>query len=333
MTTSQQRPVARAVSFAAAGLALAAAALAPAAAAAASGATHTAGHARPHGSQPAKHHHKSKHHGEKPVVAGSRYLALGDSVVFGYREANSIPHPDYSNAKNFVGYPEDVGKNLGLHVTNAACPGETTASYMDATAQSNGCENVYTPGSTTNPTPGGYRTASPLHVKYSGSQMAFADQYLKKHPNTRLVSLMIGANDGFICQEQYADGCISEFAQLQSQVTTNVGKIFKNLRDKAHYKGQLVLVTYYSLDYSNSVDNYEESGLNSALEAGAKPYHVHIANGYHQFKLAAKQAHGNTCTAELLTALSGADAGTCGVHPSVSGQAVLAQAVERAIKK
>ncbi len=61
----------------------------------------------------------------------------------------------------------------------------------------------------TRPTKGnvGYRTQFPLHVKYSGSQLAYAVSYLKKHQKVRLVSLMIGANDYFVCQETTADQC------------------------------------------------------------------------------------------------------------------------------
>jgi lysophospholipase L1-like esterase len=269
---------------------------------------------------------------QQPVVQGSRYLALGDSVPFGYREANSIPAPNFTKAKNFIGFPEDVARNLGLTLTNAACPGETTASFINAKAQSNGCENTFTAGAA-NPVPGGYRTVYPLHAAYKGSQLAFAEAYLKKYPNTRLVTLMIGANDGFICLKSTSDGCFSEFSALQATVTKNVKTIFRGLRDTAHYKGQIALVTYWSLNYRDATSNYETNGLNSALEAAAKPFNVRIANGYGQFHLASEQGHGNPCTAQLLTALSGAAKGTCGVHPSLAGAAVLAQAVERAIKK
>src|SRR4051812_21021500 len=85
------------------------------------------------------------------VTPGSTYLALGDSVTFGYLESNTVPAPDYSRAANFLGYPEHLGARLRLKVTNASCPGETAASLVDATAPSNGCENV----------PGGYRVANP----------------------------------------------------------------------------------------------------------------------------------------------------------------------------
>ena len=61
----------------------------------------------------------------------SDYLALGDSVTFGYREAANLPTPDYSDAASFVGYPEDVGAALGLDVANAACPGETSTSLVE----------------------------------------------------------------------------------------------------------------------------------------------------------------------------------------------------------
>jgi lysophospholipase L1-like esterase len=266
-----------------------------------------------------------------PVVAGSRYLALGDSVPFGYREPTSIPTPNFHRPKTFVGYPEDVAANLGLTLTNAACPGETTASFINDKAQSNGCENTFTKGA--KPTPGGYRTFYRLHHAYQGSQLAFAEKFLTKHPNTKLVTLMIGANDGFLCQKRTSDGCFAEFGALQAQITKNVTRIFKGLRDTAHYQGQLVLVTYYSMNYASKVQDLESKGLNGALEAAAKPFDVEIANGYGQFRLAAAQGHGNACTAGLLTALAGADKGTCGVHPSLAGSAVLAQAVERAIKK
>jgi lysophospholipase L1-like esterase len=283
------------------------------------------------GSPSAGHVTHAKPAKQQPVVAGSRYLALGDSVPFGYREANSIPAPNFNHAKNFTGFPEDVAANLHLRLTNAACPGETTASFIKTSAQSNGCENSYPPG----PMAFGYRTVYPLHAHYSSgteSQLTFAERFLKQHPNTRLVSLMIGANDGFLCLERTKDDCIKQFGALQAKVTKNVSRIFKGLRDTAHYNGQIVLLTYYSEDYRNSDEDLESQGLNDALEAAAKPFNVRIANGYKQFRIAAAQGHGNACTAQLLTALSGPDKGTCGVHPSLAGAAVLAQAIEQAIK-
>ena len=69
---------------------------------------------------------------------GRTYLALGDSVPFGYF-GNAGPR--YLDPDNFVGYPELVADDLRLRLLNASCPGETTASFIDADAQSNGCQN------------------------------------------------------------------------------------------------------------------------------------------------------------------------------------------------
>jgi lysophospholipase L1-like esterase len=275
---------------------------------------------------------------QKPVVAGSRYLALGDSVPFGYREADSIPKPNVAKPNTMVGFPEDIAANLGLKLTNAACPGETTASFLNAKAQSNGCENDYVKGNTKpSHTPGAdYRVDAPLHVKYASkteSQMTYAEKYLKKYPNTRLVTLMIGANDGFICQVQYTDGCVGEVAALTANITKNATKIFKGLRNTAHYTGQLDLVTYYSFDYTDPTLTLEVGLLNGALEKAAKPFHVTIANGFAAFKTAAATHKGDTCAAGLLTVLNKTAATPCGVHTSPAGAAVLGQAVEQAIKK
>jgi lysophospholipase L1-like esterase len=261
------------------------------------------------------------HHGPPPVVTDSNYLAIGDSVTFGYREATNPPTPDYTNATNFVGYPEIVSAALDVRVANAACPGETSTSLIEANAQSNGCENSPT-------SPVGYRTAFPLHFSYKGTQLAYAIRYLLAHPDTRLVSLMIGANDGFLCQETTTDGCASELPGVLKQVSANVTTILSALRTQGHYQGQLVIVNYYSLDYSSATANASSIGLNTAMDTAAKPFGARIADGYGLFQTAAAQAGGNSCTAGLLTTLSG---GGCGVHPSVAGQALLAQAVEKAV--
>ncbi len=263
-----------------------------------------------------------------PVVAGSGYLALGDSVSFGYREPTTLPRPDYTRAASFVGYPEEVAAALGLHLTNLACPGETSGSFINAAAQSNGCENSLSAKGMKVPV--GYRTAYPLHAGYEGSQLAAAVEYLRHHPDTRLVSLMIGANDGFLCQKETSDGCTSaaETTALAKEIATNVATILGAIRRVYH--GQIAVVGYYSLDYANKAASQSSQLLDAAQAAGARPFHVEMVNGYGSFRAAAKYSGGNSCTAGLLTQLS---TGGCGVHPSPGGQAVLAQAVEATVVK
>lgn len=266
----------------------------------------------------------------KPVVAGSRYLALGDSISFGFRESTNLPAPDYSKAANFVGWPEDVAAALGLKLTNAACPGETTSSLINKNAESNGCESHYD-STTGQQAAGGYRTVNPLHVSYSGSQLSFAKNFLKKHPGTRLVSLMIGANDGFLCQKETTDGCQSEFFGLLTKIHNNITTILKGIRGTG-YAGQIVLLTYYSFNYADNTTTGEIAVLNNNIIQAAKPYNVRIASGFDAFQAATQQNGGDSCQAQLLTVLTNGDS-PCGVHPSIQGQALLAQTVMARIKK
>jgi lysophospholipase L1-like esterase len=281
----------------------------------------------------AKQHHAGakQHQGasgitpQTPITPGSTYLALGDSVTFGYEESSVVPAPNYSDASSFLGYPEQLGAALHLNVVNAACPGETSASLIDTSAQSNGCENTPGKGAV------GYRTQFPLHVNYTGSQLAFAVNYLKTHHDVRLVSLMIGANDFFVCQETTADQCASlpEQAAVAASVATNVHTIVSAIRNQAHYNGQLAIVNYYSLDYSSATDNALSSTLNTTQDNAANPLRVEIADGFGELQAAAVHSGSNTCTAGLLTQLS---TGGCGIHPSYAGQALLAQSLEKVIR-
>jgi lysophospholipase L1-like esterase len=261
-----------------------------------------------------------------PVTRGSTYLALGDSVPFGFEEPTVVPAPNYADASSFLGYPELLGSELHLAVANAACPGETSASLIDATAPSNGCEN----------SPGGgafYRQNNPLHVSYNGSQLGFAVSYLKKHKSVRLVSLMIGANDVFLCQETTVDHCtaLNEQAALIASIGKNVKMIVSAIRNKAKYRGQLAIVNYYSLDYSNASLSAQSGLLNQSVDGAAAPFHVEVADGFGELQAGAAHSGGSTCNAGLLTQLTGAST-PCGVHPSFAGQSLLAQALEKAIR-
>jgi lysophospholipase L1-like esterase len=259
-----------------------------------------------------------------PVVPGSQYLALGDSVTFGYMEPTVVPAPTYGNAASFPGYPEQLGARLRLSVANPACPGETAASLVNASAPSNGCENSPSHNSADD-----YRN-NPLHVNSKGSQLAFALSYLHSHHNVRLVTLMIGANDFFLCQETTSDSCGSTAEQdaTAAAVTKNIHTILSAIRNKAHYNGQLVMVNYYSLNYSVPAINAQSQLLNKVQDAAAKPFGVKIADGYGELQAASVHSGGDSCTAGLLTQLS---AGGCGIHPSYAGQALLAQALEKTI--
>ncbi len=103
-------------------------------------------------------------------------------------------------------------------MANAACTGESSASFISLGGQSNGCESFHGSGPE-------YRTTYPLHVSYSGTQLRYAVQFLEGHPYTQLVSLMIGYNDLFVCQETTSDRCASEVPAVLRRVSTNVADV------------------------------------------------------------------------------------------------------------
>jgi lysophospholipase L1-like esterase len=255
--------------------------------------------------------------------ANGTYLALGDSVAFGYVPPQAVPAPNYLVAHSFVGYPEYLAQQLDVRVSNASCPGETTASLLHAGAQSNGCEN--SPGS-----PVGYSTLYPLHVQYQGTQMDYALHYLAAHKHTRLITIDIGANDAFLCQETTADHCTSpaELGAVANEIAGNLATIFHDLRVEAGYQGRIVALSYYSLSYSDPAQIAGALFLNSVIAGAAAPFGVTVANGFAAFAGPSAAFGGSPCAAGLLIRLPD---GTCNIHPSPAGHKLLAAAIAQAI--
>jgi lysophospholipase L1-like esterase len=248
------------------------------------------------------------------------YLALGDSIAFGWRPLPSLS--DYRDQADFTAYPEDLAETLKLNVVNAACPGETTASMINPDAPSNGCET----SASGRP---GYRTVAPLHVSYRGSQLSFAVSYLEQHPDTQLVTVGIGANDLFRCQDLTPGHCVgADLVRTLAEVTRNLDTILSDLRFQAGYQNTLVVVLYYANNYADPASVAPIQALDGALTGPARRYGALLADGFTAFRLASIQADGNTCAAGLRVKLAG---GGCDLHPSAYGQQVLATAVREAI--
>jgi lysophospholipase L1-like esterase len=191
-----------------------------------------------------------------------------------------------------------------------------------AGAQSNGCEN--SPGS-----PVGYRTLFPLHAQYQGTQMDYALHYLAAHKHTRLVTIDIGANDAFLCQETTQDVCTSqaELGGVATQIATNLATIFHELRG-AGYTGPIVALEYYSLSYSDAAAEAGAQFLNTIIAGVAAANGGIVADGFSAFKGPSAAFGGDPCAAGLLIKLPD---GTCNIHPSPAGQKLLAGAIAKAI--
>jgi len=149
-------------------------------------------------------------------VAGRPYLALGDSITFGFIANAGFA---YVNPDNFIGFPSYVSPGLRLDAVNASCPGETTGSFLAMTVPDNGCRL--------------YRSLVPLHVAYSSTQGDFAVAFLRAHPEVKLVTIGLGANDVLLLQAQCANdfSCVENgLPQVLTTVTTNLATILAELR-------------------------------------------------------------------------------------------------------
>jgi lysophospholipase L1-like esterase len=249
----------------------------------------------------------------------ARYLALGDSVPFGFN-----PLVDPHNPANFVGYPEALAARLDLNVTNASCPGEASGGFISLT----GTDNVCRPFRFGVPGVPGF----PLHVAYSTSQLDFAVAFLRAHPGTRLVTLTIGANDLFVLEKQCAGqpsptGClIAGLPTLLSTLRANLGTIYGRLRGEAHYRHRIVALTYYVTNFNDPVGVPVIQSLNATVAAATLAARGQVADGFDAFKDVARFSGGDSCKAGLLIVTNPSPL-TCDIHPSPRGRDLLAGAI------
>jgi lysophospholipase L1-like esterase len=261
------------------------------------------------------------------AMAGDRdnalALALGDSVVFGF--ITQAGHA-YVNPTNFLGYPEHDSLLLNLEVANASCPGETSGSLLSATAPDNGCR--------------AFRSAFPLHVPYSSTQIAFATGYLRLHRNVRVVTIGVGANDLFLLERSCAGNpnptvCVNaEFPSLLASISANMAKILQDIRGTG-YGGEIVIVNYYALDYSDAAATAVTKLLNQSIEAPARSFGAMVADVFTAFQNAVSNPAlgGKICNAGLLNVNpQDPTQATCDVHPSQSGQRLIAETVAGALR-
>ncbi len=249
------------------------------------------------------------------------YLALGDSVAFGFN-----PSLDGKNADNFIGYPTPVAAALKENLTNASCTGETSSHFIDLTSTiDNGC--------------GAYRQNFPLHVSYDTSQLAFADGFLKSHPKTLVVSIDIGSNDLFVLETRCGGAatsaeinCIlSGLPSMLTALSANLDTIYGHIRNLDGYHHKLVALTYYSLNYSDPVGTNVISQVNQVVAGRTLAWGGIVANGFDAFAAASTAYGGDTCAAGLRIVKSSSPL-TCDIHPSPAGRNLLAQAIVKALR-
>jgi lysophospholipase L1-like esterase len=256
-----------------------------------------------------------------------KVLVLGDSVAFSYIASVGYEY-FYTDPENFIGFPDHLARIFDLDVADAACPGETTGSFLSSTAPDNGCRV--------------YRSLYPLHVDYKSTQLDYAVSYLKSHRDVRLVTITLGANDGLLLEASCAsqpttaqvDACIAAGAPaVLAQVAENIGKILGALR-AAGYDHDIVITNYYSLDYSDVAGTSLTADLNAAIAVPAGAFGAVVADVFTAFKNVASHPSfgGKTCNTGLLNP-DVYNQYVCNIHPAQTGHRLIARTILRTLQK
>lgn len=252
---------------------------------------------------------------------GGSYLALGDSVPFGFNPL--VPPSQRGDPSNFVGYPEVFAASHMLTLANLSCPGETSAS-MIAPPPANpdaGCQS--------------FRTKNKhLHYDYAGPQLAAAIQYLLSHHNVRLVTITIGRNDLLLLQRACNNVAACELAglpALQERLASNLRTIYAAIRGTG-YEGSLVAVTRFALDYRDALGVELVTAINRPMAIVTSQFDGAVADGFRAFRRASARFDGDACAAGLLIVLTSSPL-SCDQHPSAVGRELLAGTLGRVVDK
>jgi lysophospholipase L1-like esterase len=241
------------------------------------------------------------------------YIALGDSVAFGFSPLLSDPWiPD-----QFVGYPELIGDRTGWPVTNLGCPGQTAQALVSLTAVDNGCFEARAQASEA-----GF---SLLHADYPGTQLAAALTAVRSATQPSLISIQGGGNEVVICELSGVPDpqrCMNDY---MPRVAASLRRVVTQLRG-AGYRGRIVLVSYYLVPGLEA----PLRRLNETIARTARAEHVAFADASARFDAYARNHGGDICVAGLLIALPD---GSCDLHPSRTGQEFLADSVLAAARR
>jgi lysophospholipase L1-like esterase len=272
-----------------------------------------------------------------PMLGGNQtnytYLALGDSIPYGYDPTLFSPSLPTPTPAQFTGYPEVVAQVEHLlqskKEVNAACPGETSGSFWIAGAPDNGCNG---PGPQGQPP---FKTSIGLHTNYTGTQLGFAVSQLTSNKHINLVTLGIGGNDLLLLEQQclapgvlsFSDCVAGSLQGVLDSYAANLTAILASLRAK--YNGTVVLVTSYSPS-ADPLFIQAIGALDFMMTQVGTNFGVKFADEFTAFQIASAPFNGDPCAAGLLVRLT---ATTCDVHPSPAGRDLLAATVVLATQK
>jgi lysophospholipase L1-like esterase len=246
------------------------------------------------------------------------YLALGDSLAFGYQQAkfNSL-FPNEDPAAFDTGYVDDFGRVLRFfertpQIVNDGCPGETTDSFINGPCQ--------------------YQLSFPLHHPYVGgrssSQLSDALAYLQANNNSvNPITLDIGANDALGVTEgtcKLEPTCIGEHAPaLFAHIAANLGVILADLRGAAPHAKIIVLGLYNPFGPSLPGADQLTAQLNEVMKQVASTVDARFADPLPVFNPSGPREQPTLCLlTNICTPLTD-------IHPTDLGYVVLAGLVLR----
>jgi lysophospholipase L1-like esterase len=252
-------------------------------------------------------------------------LTVGDSITFAW-DGRIEKDNTKVDARKYRGFADMLGQHLGTGVDNTACPGETSGAFLDPKAEDNGCRKNR----------GDYK----LHTDWAGApdQIAFVTAYLEKavaaHAQPPLVTISLGGNDLLLVQKHCKVGLLTAPCELlrlpfaEHAYGEHLEDILLRI-DATGYTGKVVLMTTYAPDYSDTVATIGLKMFNSELkehaqsaQGKAKGIQIRVADTYAAFEAAAKEHGGKTCQTGLL--IPNGD-GTCDIHPTADGHALIAK--------
>jgi lysophospholipase L1-like esterase len=258
------------------------------------------------------------------------YLALGDSLAYGFQQARfDAEFPNIKPATFNTGYVDDFARRLarlspGIQVINDGCPGETSASLINGN-RPNRCAV------------GGGWPSIWLHHPYSGSQLSDAIAFLTKHPRqTSPVTINIGGNDLLAIEQACANSnggngtpgdlkCLAQQLPVTiGQVAQNLGSILSQIRAAAPTTELIVMGLYNPAFTIPGADAVIEGDFNPTMATVASQFHGFFADPFPAIN------HGSTYPNEAVSVCS--QIGICtpplfDVHPFDNGYAAIADVI------
>lgn len=188
------------------------------------------------------------------------YLALGDSLAYGYQPDGDVVQ----------GYADDFYANLQAHgtrsLTNLACPGETTGTFIHG-----GCPYWWT-----------------RKTLYTGSQLNAALAFISSHRGrVSPVTIDIGANDVLAAFDPSTCTVGSNWPTVLSTFDSNFSSILSQLRSALKGQGDLVTMNYYDPYQNQCASNPQVLSLlqtfNAHIASDAAAYSVPVADVFTSF--------------------------------------------------